>query len=74
MLKELGATDFTVAIFKIPQISKHFSAMLQFRQCSEETHFLTYQVVKNIKLPVTFRESSVSISYNFFEIDTMKRS
>ena len=23
-----GQTDFTVAIFKIPQISKHFSAML----------------------------------------------
>ena len=23
-----GSTDFTVAIFKIPQISKHFSAML----------------------------------------------
>ena len=30
MLKELflGSTDFTVAIFKIPQISKHFLAML----------------------------------------------
>ena len=30
MLKELflGSTDFTVAIFKIPQISKHFSTML----------------------------------------------
>ena len=30
MLKELfpGSTDFTVSIFKIPQISKHFSAML----------------------------------------------
>ena len=30
MLKELfpGSTDFTEAIFKIPQISKHFSAML----------------------------------------------
>ena len=30
MLKELfpGSADFTVAIFKIPQISKHFSAML----------------------------------------------
>ena len=30
MLKELfpGSTDFTVAIFKIPQISKHFWAML----------------------------------------------
>ena len=30
MLKELfpGSTDFTVAIFKIPQMSKHFSAML----------------------------------------------
>ena len=30
MLKELfpGSTDFTVAIFKIDQISKHFSAIL----------------------------------------------
>ena len=30
MLKELfpGSTDFTEAIFKIPGISKHFSAML----------------------------------------------
>ena len=30
MLKELylGSTDFTVGIFKIPQISKHFSAIL----------------------------------------------
>ena len=30
MLKELfwGSTNFTVAIFKMPQISKHFSAML----------------------------------------------
>ena len=30
MLKELfpGSTAFTVAIFKIPQISKHFSGML----------------------------------------------
>ena len=30
MLEELfpGSTDFTEAIFKIPQISKHFSAML----------------------------------------------
>ena len=30
MLKELfpGSADFTVTIFKIPQISKHFSAML----------------------------------------------
>ena len=30
MLKELfwGSTDFTEAIYKIPQISKHFSAML----------------------------------------------
>ena len=30
MLKELfpGSTDFTVAMFKIPQMSKHFSAML----------------------------------------------
>ena len=30
MLKELfwGLTDFTEAIFKIPQISKHLSAML----------------------------------------------
>ena len=31
MLKKLfwGSTDFTEAIFKIPQISKHFSAMLR---------------------------------------------
>ena len=30
MLKQLfpGSTDFTEVIFKIPQISKHFSAML----------------------------------------------
>ena len=32
MVKELfpGSTDFTVATIKIPQISKHFSAMLLF--------------------------------------------
>ena len=31
MLKDffLGSTDFTAAIFKIPQISKHFSAVLK---------------------------------------------
>ena len=31
MLKELfsGSTDFTEAIFKVPEISKHFSAMLK---------------------------------------------
>ena len=32
MLKQLlrDSTDFTEAIFKMPQISKHFSAMLQW--------------------------------------------
>ena len=36
MLKELslGSTDFTVAIFKISQISKHLSAMLYPWMCS----------------------------------------
>ena len=39
----------------------------QFRECSEGTHFLTYKMIKNIKLPVKFRrESSVSISYHSF--------
>ena len=33
----LGSTDFTEAIFKIPQISKHFSAMLH---CSGITLYI----------------------------------
>ena len=38
----------------------------QLRECSEGTYFLTYQMIKNIKLPVAFRrESFVSISYHF---------
>ena len=45
----------------------------QFRECSEGTHFLTHQIITNIKLLVIFRrESSVSISYHFSEIDKIK--
>ena len=38
MLKELfpGSTDFTVAVFKIPQISKHFSAMLSLTSLAND--------------------------------------
>ena len=44
MLKELFAvsTDFTEANFKIPQISKHFSAMLL---CSEKNLFFVVQTL-----------------------------
>ena len=48
-------------------------AFRAIRKCPEGTHFLTYQMIKNIKLPVTFRrEYSVSVSYDFGEIDEMK--
>ena len=32
-----GSTDFTMAIFKIPEISKHFSAMLGTEITSKST-------------------------------------
>ena len=42
MLKELfpGSTDFTVAIFKVPQISKHFSVMLKALRLSPQSLFI----------------------------------
>ena len=46
---------------------------IYFRECPEGTDFLTCKMIKNIKLPETFRrEYSVSASYHFFEIDKMK--
>ena len=43
------------------------------RECPEATDFLTYKMIKNIKLPETFRrEYSVSVPYHFFEMDKMK--
>ena len=50
-------------------VSDHFNAVsyCSGSSNSEGTHFLTYQVIKTIKLHVTFRrESSVAISYHFF--------
>ena len=36
------------------------------RECPEETDFLTYNMIKNTKLPETYRrEYSVSVSYQF---------
>ena len=36
------------------------------RECPEGTDFLTYKMIKNTKLPETFRcEYSVSVSYHF---------
>ena len=50
MLKKLfwGSTDFTEAIFKIPQISKHFSAMLETGQLHMFGKNDTITAVKNI--------------------------
>ena len=51
MLKELfpGSTDFTVAMFKIPQMSKHFSAMLTLRHSLETGCIFTdFFVVINV--------------------------
>ena len=46
---------------------------IYFRECPEGTDFLTCKMIKNIKLPETFRrEYSVSASYHFFETDKMK--
>ena len=46
----------------------------QFRECPEGTHFLTYKMIKNIKLPVTFSREIFCFSFtcHFFEIDKMK--
>ena len=43
LLKELllGSTDLTVAVFKIPQISEHFSAML-FEIINGSSDFRTF--------------------------------
>ena len=41
-------------------------ALRAFRECPEGTHFLTYNMIKNIKLPVTFHcEYSFLSSYHF---------
>ena len=45
---------------------------IYFGECPEGTDFLTCKMIKNIKLPETFRhEYSISASYHFFEIDKM---
>ena len=47
MLKELfpGSTDFTVAFYKIHEISKHFSAMLPYNRMP----FSLFKVLRNLQ-------------------------
>ena len=64
MLKELfpGSTDFTVAIFKIAGISKHFSAMLVLRKLNiifltdtyKFLHVLSFHITKFAFLKSSF--------------------
>ena len=59
------------------QISiRHMSNLMlfvTFTECAEGTHFLIYQVIKNIELPVTFLHRKFCFNFiSFFEIDTTK--
>ena len=54
--------------FKLNAVS-YCSASINLENVLKERNFLTYQMIKNIKLPGTFRrESSVSISYHFLAL------